>query len=113
MSLYLCAFDGDIEIAGVVAGAYSTFAKFRDAIAGVAAVTGVNFPIFLDHSDADGAWTVEQLGGLRRELAAMVQDEHVSRAVSSFSTPDEAPLLDALLNLAELASVRKLPIQFQ
>ena len=70
MSLYLCVFDDETEVAGVDVGAYADFGEFREAILQLEAGRwGTRFPTLMNHPDADGQWDVQDLAALRAELA--------------------------------------------
>jgi len=66
MSLYLCIFDGEEEVAGWVFGHYSDFGHFRDVIA--AKLRASDYPTLMQHSDCDGEWSPQELRRLRSEL---------------------------------------------
>jgi hypothetical protein len=76
MSLYLCIFQGDREIAGVEVGGYDDFAALRRYIAAEleGGVPGSRFPVLMTHSDCDGEWPVESCGQLRQELGAIIKE---------------------------------------
>ena len=131
MSLYLTIFQGDEEVEGWVFGHYSDFGVFRDAIA--ANLDAALYPILMLHSDCDGQWDVADLPELRRELteigtafkklpATPIGEgfEHTAeyrvRATSlydCFHNVDGENIFEALLQLAEIADRRQLPILFQ
>lgn len=71
MGLYLCVFDSaDNELDGVEVGSYSDFNFFRDQVTAEVenGHSGSLCPILQNHSDCDGAWTVEDAKLLIKEL---------------------------------------------
>jgi len=111
MSLYLCAFDGDEELAGVDVGTYSTFDEFRRIVAQLV-WTGVAkgpVPVLLDHADSDGEWTVAELPVLQEELGRLRGHKPLAR----FEDTDGMPLVDSILALALVAEDHGVPITFQ
>lgn len=71
MSLYLTVFEHDAEHVGWVLGHYSDFAYFRNVIA--VKLDAKRYPLFLNHSDCDGEWTVAELPDLRREIRTIAE----------------------------------------
>jgi hypothetical protein len=133
MSLYLTVFDGDTEMAGWVFGHYDDFDCFlnciRDRIPGAIE----RFPVFMQHSDCDGEWSVNYLTELVCELdeiaavferlppahpkGASAYMEKFRRDAKNlyecFHNVDGEYLFDALRDLARLALSKGLPILFQ
>jgi len=137
MSLYLCVFSGETELAGLEVGAYAEFNALRQAIAAEleGGVPGSRFPTFMLHSDCDGAWPVDACARLQGELGAIAAElrERPARpfpsdgqrmvaagrgikpanACESFLDVDGEFLLGRLQGLAAVALQLRLPILFQ
>jgi hypothetical protein len=137
MSLYLCVFDDNADIAGVDVGGYADFGALRDYIVSEleGGKRGSRFPTFILHSDSDGEWSVTDCETLRRELAEIGSslralppkdfDSEWQRSVAksiglkaksafeSFIDVDGEFLLERLQALIETALSRRLPILFQ
>lgn len=137
MSLYLCIFDGDDEVAGVEIGHYSDFDDFREHVrAHVEMGTfKTTFPVLLQHSDCDGEWSPAEALILAKELQTIarafvtlppadVPDTWKRTIAAEIGlVPDNLyeslfdvegdPLLDRLHDLCLIAVERKLPILFQ
>lgn len=111
MSLYLCVFDGDEELAGVDVGSYSNFDDFRKIAAQLVwtGVAGGPLPVLLDHEDSDGEWTVAELPVLQEELERLRDRKPLAR----FEDTDGMPLVDAMLALTLVAQDAGVPILFQ
>jgi hypothetical protein len=131
MSLYLCIFDGDQEVAGWVFGHYSDFSYFRRLIAGM--LGREDFPTLMEHSDCDGEWSPKDLGRLRSELEAIAERfktlpaEEPSRAFEHtaefrrgakslyecFHNVDGENVFEALIALCDEGTKRNKPVLFQ
>jgi hypothetical protein len=132
VGLYLAIFDDDDEeLAGFQVGHYSDFAHFRRTIA--RHLDPARYPLLLEHSDCDGEWSVADLPDLRQEFAeiaakfkqlppeepasAFERTEYRRSGASSlhdcFHNVDEENLLDALIDLCDVAIESKRPISFQ
>jgi hypothetical protein len=111
MSLYLCAFDGDYELAGVDVGSYETFGDFRKAVAQLVwmGITRGELPLLLDHPDGDGEWAVADLPALRDELERL----QGKPAAERFEDTEGQPLVDALIALVSVAEEHGVPVLFQ
>lgn len=111
MSLYLCAFDGNEELAGVDVGSYETFGEFRKACSQLVwmGITRGELPLLLDHDDGDGEWSVADLPTLRHELERL----QGKPAAERFTDTEGEPLVDAMLGLVALAEQRGVPVLFQ
>lgn len=136
MGLYLCIFDGDDEVASVEVGSYEDFGVFREMVLDL--VESGDFasvcPILMDHSDADGEWSVENCSGLVAELdtiaSVFAQHEAISwpaekwqsallsgakpkNLLESFIDVEGGILVFQLRALAECAVDLKLAVLFQ
>ena len=110
MSLYLCVFDGETELAGLDAGAYADFGDFREAVLQLERGRwGNRFPTLMNHPDADGQWEVQDLAALRAELGTLANESVLDR----FRDGEGQPLAAALLALCSLALTVRRPILFQ
>jgi hypothetical protein len=111
MSLYLCVFHGDVEVAGVEVGGYSDFGDFREMVWRdlEGGSWASRFPVLMNHPDADGEWAVTDLPDLQRELAVVAAHP----AASSFRDTDDRSLAETLGHLAALAAAVGSPILFQ
>ena len=87
MSLYLCIFAGETELAGVEVGSYAEFGAFRQAVAAEleGGKAGSRFPALMLHSDCDGVWSVDECGPLQEELRT-ISAEMRARPARSFSS---------------------------
>jgi hypothetical protein len=117
MSLYLCVFNGDVEVDGVEVGSYADFGRLRDIVLQKLehGERGSRFPVLQFHSDSNGEWTVEQCALLENELR-QVQSElslHPDAAAESFVDVDGENLFEGLLRLCQLARSEGQPILFQ
>ena len=137
MSLYLCIFAGETELAGLEVGAYAEFNALRQAIAAEleGGAAGSRFPIFMLHSDCDGAWSVADCSRLQGEVGAIAAElrERPARPLpsagqrevaegrglqpangfESFLDVDGEFLLQRLQGLVALALQQGRPILFQ
>ncbi len=139
MGLYLAIFasDADDEIDGVEVGAYDDFHTFRVAVHErlESGDWGSRYPTLMNHDDAGGIWTPDEAHTLARELDEIRQAFRSLPAVDfadgwqhevassrnplpaslheSFFDVDGEPLLDRLIDLAQLADRIKQPIWFQ
>jgi hypothetical protein len=111
VSLYLCIFSGNVEVAGVDVGAYSDFGEFRDRVAQGAehGAWGSLFPVLMNQPDDEGDWAVEDLVALDAELAALAH----RRDLDQFRDSEERPLVGSLLALCDAALRVGEPILFQ
>jgi hypothetical protein len=111
MSLYLCVFQADAEVAAIEVGGYSDFGDFRDAVANdlEGGRRGSRFPILMNHADAEGQWPVEDLTALHAELSDIAQKSLSTR----FFDTEGRPLAPALAALAAQALAVGSPILFQ
>ena len=111
MSLYLCAFTDDHEVAGVDVGAYDDFGQFRDAVAELleGGDAGSRFPVLMNHSDSDGEWTKSDLRDLKHELAEIATSPLANR----FTDVIGRPLAEQLLELVDQALIAGVPVLFQ
>ncbi len=113
MSLYLCVFDGEEELAGLEVGPYARFNALREWVAREleGGAPGSRFPTLVKHSDCDGEWSPEECARLRREL-----DQIAAESAGRPGAAEDAegrPLLDGLRALADEALRRRRPILFQ
>lgn len=137
MGLYLCVFDGDEEIDGVEVGPYADFNGLRDFIIQEFELgqAGINFPTFINHSDADGEWSVADCVKLSDELSEIVLlmktkpalpfvsewQSSTAKAIGltpktayeSFIDVDGEFVLERIRHLVDVALQHKLPILFQ
>ncbi len=76
MSLYLGVFAGETELAGLEAGSYADYNALRAAIAAEleGGAAGSRFPVFMLHSDCDGAWSVDACTRLQGEIGAIAAE---------------------------------------
>lgn len=137
MGLYLAIFEGDDELEGLEIGSYDDFGFFRDAV--VAAledgVPGSRFPTLIQHSDCDGEWTPTEAKALLSELEIITVEFAAMPPVTlpegwrvdvakvfgikpasfydCFFDIDGEPLLERLIELAQISQDRNLPILFQ
>lgn len=110
MSLYLCVFCGDTEMAGIDVGGYSDFGEFREAVHLIEGGDwGSRYPTLMTHADADGEWPLNQLRALRRELTDLATHD----SLDSFRDVEDRPLAAALLALCDDALRERQPIEFQ
>jgi hypothetical protein len=139
MGLYLAVFGGDSddEIDGLEVGGYDDFHSFRTAIHArlEPGGWGSRYPILMNHEDASGIWAPEDAArlegelleirdafrrlpaaaapdGWQRDVAASLRLEPVTLH-ESFYDIDGRPLLDRLIELAQLAQRVRQPIWFQ
>jgi hypothetical protein len=110
VSLYLAVFDGDDELAGLIAGSYSDFGIFREAARRTATEKNTDLTTLLDHSDCDGEWGVQELPALCNELSALIA---AGGAACDIRTSEGLLLVEELLQLARFAREQRLPIKFQ
>ena len=137
MGLYLCIFDGDVEINGVEVGAYADFNYLRDYIVREleGGRAGSRFPTFILHSDCDGEWSEGECRKLQGELAEITTTlkQHPAiafnsdwqstvaksvglipqNAFESFIDVDGEFLFERFQGLVKNALERRLPILFQ
>ncbi len=137
MGLYLCVFDGEKEVDGVVVGTYVDFDVFRSAVVNRLehGVPGSQYPTLILHSDCDGEWTVKQCAELEKELQTLAiafrglppsdyssdWQKGVAKLLGlqprnlyeSFIDVDGEPLIERLLTLCRVAQQRGQPILFQ
>jgi len=138
LGLYLAVFqdDGsDVELEGVDIGSYEAFSAFRGTVAETleGGVWGSQFPVLMNHDDADGSWNSDECLRLARELSliasrladlspAALTDEGSHPGIArgerrslknSFVDGDGVPLVDRLLALAQLAASTGRSIVFQ
>ncbi|MEM7228898.1 MAG: Imm70 family immunity protein [Planctomycetota bacterium] len=138
MSLYLTIFDrSEQEVEGVEVGSYADFGDFRDAIAKYVEDNqwGSKCPTLMLHSDCDGVWTsdeavllqgeLEVIGACFRALPPIAWDadwrtsaaEQAGVSIDSmyacFVDVDGQPLVDRLIELAQISQQSQLPILFQ
>lgn len=137
MGLYLCVFEGEQELDGVVVGTYVDFDVFRSAVVNRLenGVSGSKYPTLILHSDCDGEWTAGQCVELEKELQAVAAafqrlppsdfnsewQKGVAKLLGlqprnlyeSFIDVDGEPLIERLLALCRLAQERGQPILFQ
>lgn len=137
MSLYLCVFDGDHEVAGLEVGSYADFNALREAIARAleGGSAGARFPHLMLHSDCEGEWAVDACAHLRVELAAIAAELGVlpplpffgdwqksvaeartlkpGNASESFIDVDGEGVISRLQGLVETALAQGQPILFQ
>ena len=137
MGLYLCIFDGDVEIDGVEVGSYADFNFFRDTVAASVenGERGSRCPILLNHHDSDGEWSpreAEQLidefdliktvlmtkasvefNSLWKKKVALACGLKPKNLLDCFFDIDGEPLLDRLRRLAEKSVQKKSSILFQ
>ena len=137
MSLYLSVFAGETELAGLEVGSYAEFNALRQAIAAEleGGVQGSRFPVFMLHSDCDGAWSVGACAVLQGEVGAIAAElrERPARpfpseaqrevaegrgvkaanAFESFLDVDGEFLLERLQGLVAVALQQGRPILFQ
>jgi hypothetical protein len=110
VSLYLCVFDDETEIAGVDVGAYADFGEFREAVLQLEGGRwGTRFPTLMNHPDADGQWDVQDLATLRAELGTLANESVLDR----FRDGEGHRLAAALLALCDRAVALQRPIIFQ
>jgi hypothetical protein len=137
MSLYLCVFAGDREVAGLEVGSYADFNAVRQAIAEEleGGSAGARFPTLMLHSDCEGEWAVGACAQLREELATIAAEMAAlpprpfpgnwqnsvaearalkpGNASESFIDVDGEFLLRRLQGLVETALAQGQPILFQ
>jgi hypothetical protein len=130
-------FDDEDELDGVEVGAYSDFSVFRNAVVAKleGGVAGSRFPTLILHADCDGRWTPSEAVTLEKELETIsvrfqelppipLNAEWQKQVVKTFGVQiqtlydcffdvDGEPLLERLINLAELSQAKNLPILFQ
>ena len=136
MGLYLCVFDGDDEIDGVEVGPYADFGELRDYVVREleGGRAGTKFPIFILHSDCDGAWSVEDATKLVAEMEGIISSMKTRKPVpfasewqrrvaknvglapksafECFVDVDGEFVLMRIHNLVRVALDRRLPIYF-
>jgi hypothetical protein len=137
MSLYLCVFAGEAELAGVEVGSYGDFDALRRAVAAEleGGAAGSRFPTFMLHSDCDGAWTVSACTRLQDEIGVIAAEmrerparpfpseaqrvmagargRHPANAAEGFLDVDGELLLERLQGLVAVALHHGQPILFQ
>lgn len=137
MGLYLCVFNGDEEVDGVEIGPYADFNELRDYVTRELELgrAGIKFPIFINHSDADGEWSVADCVKLNTELSEIIVvmktkppvpfvsewQKSVANstglvpknAYESFIDVDGEFVLERILYLVDVAIQHHLPILFQ
>jgi Immunity protein 70 len=122
MGLYLCVFESDnddVELEGVEVGTYDDFHLFRSTISErlEAGRWGSRFPTLMAHADSEGLWTPVQAAALAKELATI--ERQLGRSGRSqaagpgFVDVDGAPLVNRLIELAQVAIAAGRPIDFQ
>lgn len=138
MGLYLCVFENeqhDDELDGLELGAYDDFHALRQCVSEVLedGEWGSRFPTLMNHGDSFGTWTAEECRCLGEELRAIKTGlgEHppasykgwqaeVARTLgyepgtlaAFFIDVDGEPLLERLIELADLAASGGRPITF-
>lgn len=138
MGLYLCVFDGDEELEGVEVGSYADFGDFRDSIAQQleGGRRGSRFPVLMLHSDCEGSWAPDEAARLEGELRTIAAEMRERPSVpfrpgswqaeltrqlglklrtllDSYIDVDGEPLVERLIELAEIAQREGKPILFQ
>jgi hypothetical protein len=137
MGLYLCIFDGDEELEGVVAGPYENYDGFIDCVTREleGGRAGSKFPTLILHSDCDGEWSPGEAAALEKELVTIseafrrrppvpINSDWQRRVIERdglqinclydcFFDVSGWPLLEGLIGLARLSVQRNLPISFQ
>ena len=137
MGLYLAIFDGEDEVDGVEVGSYADFGTFRDAVLAHVENGGLGSrcPTLNLHSDCDGEWSASEAASLRSELEVIAErfkelppeplDEGWKLEIAKsfglrpanlydcFFDVDAEPLIERLIELAQLSQDRDLPILFQ
>jgi hypothetical protein len=137
VGLYLCVFDGDEEVEGVEIGPYADFNGLRDYIVRELeqGQAGIKFPTLINHSDADGEWSVADCVKLSTELSEIVLMMKIKppvpfvsewqsavakstglvpkNACESFIDVDGELVLERLHHLVDVALQHQLPILFQ
>jgi hypothetical protein len=137
MGLYICVFDGEIELEGVEVGSYSDYGWFiREVIEKLENnKQGSLFPVLVCHSDCDGEWSLDEIPKLRKELEVISVrfkefpqielfsewQEQVAKSLGIHTTclyecffdVDGEPLLERLLGLCDVAKESQNPILFQ
>lgn len=137
MGLYLCVFNGDEEVDGVEIGPYADFNELRDYVIRELELgrAGIKFPTFINHSDADGEWSIADCIKLRTELSeiisimktkppvpfvsewqksvAKLNGQTPKNACESFIDVDGELVLERILYLINVALEHQLPILFQ
>ena len=115
MSLYLCIFERDRELAGVEVGGYGDFDRLRQHIAVEleAGRPGERFPVLMLHSDCEGEWPVLDCARLGDELAVIRAEMAAGGTLESFLDVDGEILIDQLARLAKIALAAREPILFQ
>lgn len=138
MGLYLCVFDADEEVGGVEVGSYADFGDFRDAIA--QQLEGGHptsrFPVLMLHSDCEGQWGPDEATRLEAELRTIAAEMRerppvpfrpgswqaevarqlglkVRTLLDSYIDVDGEPLVERLIELAQIARRGGKPILFQ
>ncbi len=138
MGLYLAVFDDGEELEGVEVGSYADFEALRSAIAEhlEGRQRGSRFPTLMLHSDCDGSWSPEESSRLEKELREIgkafrslppVKFESGSwqhdvaktfgieprNLYESFFDVDGEPLIERLLQLAQVSQKHDKDILFQ
>jgi hypothetical protein len=137
MSLYLCVFAGDTELAGLEVGSYAEFNSLRQVIGAEleGGAPGSRFPTFMLHSDCDGLWSATECARLQDEVAAIARELRArparpfpseeqrglatarglaaGSAFESFLDVDGEFLLERLQGLVAVARHQGRPILFQ
>jgi hypothetical protein len=126
MSLYLCVFDGDEELAGVDVGGYDDYGHFLDAVIYhlESRTPGSRYPLLTIHSDSDGEWSAAECAVLQgafkevteafrklppAQLTGWQTEVAKSRGIQPrtlydcFFDVDGQPLLSRLIELCEAA----------
>jgi hypothetical protein len=136
MGLYLCVFSEE-EIDGVEVGPYIDFNELRDYVARELeqGLPGSKFPTFINHSDSDGEWSVDDCVKLHDELSQIISamksrhplpfasdwQNNVAKSIGlmpqnafeSFIDVDGEFVLERILYLVDVAIKNKIPILFQ
>ncbi|MCA9625765.1 MAG: hypothetical protein KC731_42375 [Myxococcales bacterium] len=137
MGLYLCVFSELDELEGVEVGRYDDFAFFRRLVTSrlESGDDGSRYPTLINHSDCDGEWSPAEARLLKSELLEIKErlgaeppadfnsdwQREVAKLVGlrpqtlaeCFIDTDGEPLIERLLELADVAIRHELPIIFQ
>ena len=138
MGLYLCVFESDEaddDLGGVEMGGYDDFHAFRQTICDQleGGTWGSRFPTLMGHADSSGAWSAQECRAVIDELrqiqaglsghpplaydgwqaeAARLAGHNPQSLADFFIDVDGEPLIERLIDLANLAASTKRSITF-
>lgn len=132
MGLYLCVFEGDVELDGIEVGTYEYWGSFLAFVQDKAenGIAGSRFPILRLHPEYDGEWShsqckalLECLQQLKLEFSKLPQspegnaypgsEDGTDSLYTQFRDVDGSLLLDRMIDLCGVAIRTRNPLLLQ